>query len=276
MRLLVIFFFVLFLACKVCPDFGKQRLSFSHSCSCEPLYQDRATNKCYKYFKCPIFGYVDKFREEKAWDQLEYNEDVAVIVKSTVDALENYKEGNVVGKLFETQTLMALQQILKMKKLEFTLTELQNSEEYAFLRECIDSKWEGITKKHSAQVKSLFNPMLMKNKKLEQECQKNKICKFFYVLEKNKAGFAKNLARTIPDLCNTVIEELDEIKKKSTVFCRKHECKFLKELFKDVGLLKETLTNIVEEKQDFASTMVDVVFAGRRTLLMYASSGSYH
>lgn len=267
--------FSLLSACKVCPDFGKQRLSFGHTCPCEPLYQDRSTNKCYKYLNCPLFDYFYKLKDERAWDEMEYNKDIEAIVKRTVTALDSYEGGNVVGQLFDTQVILGIQQILKIKGIVLSFHEIQNSDDFKFLCECMSNEWDKITNKHSDQFRSIMNPVLMKNRKLEAECHHNKICKFYAVLEKNRAGFAKNLARYVPDMGNSIIEHLDMMKAQSVSFCRSHHCQFVKTLLKDTGILKEILTNVIEERNDFTRTMVDVICSARKTLEMYAGSTYY-
>lgn len=267
--------FFLFSACKVCPDFGRQRLSFGNSCPCEPLYQDRSPNKCVKFLNCPLFEYLYKFKDEKTWDKLEYDEDIATIVRDTVKALDHYEGGNIVGDLFDTQIILGIQQILKIKGIALSFAEIQQSDDFKFLCDCMSNEWDKITNKHSDQVRSIMNPVLMKNKKLEAECQKNKICKFYTVLEKNKAGFSKNLARYVPDMGNSIIDHLDMMKTKSVPFCREHHCQFVKTLLKDTGILKEILTNVIEERQEFTKTLVDIVCSARRTLEMYAGSAYY-
>lgn len=262
-------------ACKVCPNFGRKHISEESSCHCGTLYFDPDTKACCSYFHCSFFDFINKLKVEENWKDLQNHKDLSVIIKKSVQAMENYKEGNPISEFAKTQALMGLQQILKSKKIYLDLSEIEESADYQFLCDSLASDWKTVSQKHSAQFKSLFNDILMRNRKLEAECHDNKICKFYYVLNKNKVGFGKTIARHIPDLGNTIIENMDLMKENSKSFCKHHHCKFLKKLLKDEGLLKEYVENIIAEKTDFSKTLVDVVLAGRQTLEMYANSRYY-
>lgn len=242
-------------------------------CPCGSKYQDRSgDNDCVKYFDCPIFAAFRDLKEEKGWLKISQNKDLDHIIQGSVDALRNYKEGNVVGKLLHDQAILILQQILKFKNIELSVQEIEKSDDFKLFSECLSEKWEEETKKYSKKFTMLFNPILMANKKIQEACEEDNICKFYEVLTRNKQGFKKNIGRAIPDVCQIVIDNLSDIKLKSKEFCRSHHCKFLKTLLRDESHLKEMLNNIVEEKTEFADYMVIALLSARKKIESYSKS----
>lgn len=241
-------------------------------CKCGSKYQDPDSGRCFLYFECPFFDYLRSFKDEKAWDRLHYDEDVAHLVRNTDDTLNNYMEGNIVGKLLKDHAVLILKQILKMKGIRLSISEIEKSKDLVLIKECFAEKLEEETMKYSKKMLILFNLFIKHNKKLNDLCHRDEICKLYEILNSHKHIVSVHLAHVIPGIINILIKNLKELKTKSKYFCWSNHCGFLDELLKDEDLLIEFLRNIIKEKHEFAKYIVNVALSGRKTVERYVNS----